>query len=513
MNNTVKLISILFTVLIFCFQAEAQPQLTQDYSRLMEVPEVAAMQASPTHLYVLSQRDGMAVFRTYSDSLQWLYTSSGMQRRGHKMMSDIRFAYLFGNSRRLTVLEPTSVLGVYSSTVLPAPPKGAARLNNDLFIAMGDKGLGVVSLETPETVDTAPQFVMKDEIDGASVIDIRSSNSSNQLFVLTNAPALLVFSQEDDQLQTSANISLKKPLNRIFIENQDLWGSTESGEIYEIQSRGIGKRIGRVNEPVDKIISWNEFIFARTESGKVWTIDKKGKEQLWKNDTQAGNFLAKSGSALWISENNMISEVLARDAAQTATASGSTQFAIKNIPNQVVPYPKPLLLPLEMQGDYPADQVEFSYRSNVTNAKIRKQGFFWQPTVNQVGTFWFNIVASSPDGKTDSTRFVVDVRAFNTPPRFSPIRSTSIAVNEKYELQISATDPENPQSSLIRYIGVDLPDGSTINEKTGLFTWTPSERQIGESTFKVIATDLLGAASSIDVTLKVLNISRDGESE
>ncbi|MDZ7807973.1 MAG: Ig domain-containing protein [Gracilimonas sp.] len=113
------------------------------------------------------------------------------------------------------------------------------------------------------------------------------------------------------------------------------------------------------------------------------------------------------------------------------------------------------------------------------------------------------------DGRSDSTRFLADVRSFNSPPRFSPVRNTSIAVNEKYELTFSAIDPDNPENSIIRFIGVDMPDGASLNEKTGTFVWTPSDRQIGESTFKVIATDKLGAASSLEVTLNVLDITRE----
>ena len=86
-------------------------------------------------------------------------------------------------------------------------------------------------------------------------------------------------------------------------------------------------------------------------------------------------------------------------------------------------------------------------------------------------------------------------------------------MNEEYVLQFNASDPENPQNPIIRYIGVDMPDGASINEKTGEFKWTPTERQVGETTFKVIATDRLGAASSIDVTLNVLDISRDSGDE
>ena len=143
------------------------------------------MEASPTHLYVLSEQEGLVVFRTYSDSLQWLYTSRGMQRRGDHMMSDIRFSYLFGDSRHMTVLEPTSVLGVYSSTVLPAQPNAVSRLKNNLYVALGEDGLGKLSLATPETVDSEVKFNAENEIGGAVVLDARSSSISNQLFVLT----------------------------------------------------------------------------------------------------------------------------------------------------------------------------------------------------------------------------------------------------------------------------------------------------------------------------------------
>ena len=69
-------------------------QWSQDFSNMIEISNVKAMEASSSHLYVLSELEGMAVFRIHSDSLQWLYTSSGMQRRGDLLESDIRFGYL-----------------------------------------------------------------------------------------------------------------------------------------------------------------------------------------------------------------------------------------------------------------------------------------------------------------------------------------------------------------------------------------------------------------------------------
>ena len=93
-----KFISTLIISALFLFTAGvsafAQQSLAQDYSQLMEIPNISALEGSPTHLYVLSETEGMAVFRAYPDTLQWLYTSSGMQRRGNKIMADIRFILL-----------------------------------------------------------------------------------------------------------------------------------------------------------------------------------------------------------------------------------------------------------------------------------------------------------------------------------------------------------------------------------------------------------------------------------
>ena len=121
MQNLAIMLVLAFSF-IPCF---VSAQWAQDLS-MFEISNVKAIEASTAHLYVLSEDEGMAVFRIKSDSLQWLYTSSGMQRRGNYLDSDIRFGYLYGDNRRLTVLEPTSVLGVFSSTYLPTIPLGVA---------------------------------------------------------------------------------------------------------------------------------------------------------------------------------------------------------------------------------------------------------------------------------------------------------------------------------------------------------------------------------------------------
>lgn len=500
---------LLFLLLIFIHSAaQSQNRLVQDYTQLMEIPDVVAMEASATHLYILSKSEGLAVFRSYPDSLQWLYTSEGMQQRGDNIMADIRFAYLFGDSRRLTVLEPTSLLGVYSSTILPAKPKAASRVGNQLYIALGDAGLGFVSLDTPETVDSDVQMVEIPELNNAEILDLRTSITGRQMFVLTDNPALLIFNIRENTPELATHIRLGNQLSNIFIDGDEVWGATANGELYEINSSGLGNGVGNVPDGIADVLSWNDRLFVRGKSGKVWVTDERGRPELWKEDGNAGNFLMKSQNRLWISENDNITEVFIGTDAEERRNSLSGAFKLKPIPNQVLSYPEPLLLPLEMENEYEAGEVEFSYRSRAENAKIRENGFYWQPAVNQVGTHWFVIKASSADGKADSTRFMVEVRSFNAPPRFSPVRTSSIAVNETYEVTFHAIDPENPESNLIRYIGVDLPEGSELNERTGSFKWTPNNRQVGETSFRIIATDKSGAASSIDINLRVLDISR-----
>ncbi len=503
-----KVFSCLLLSLLLTPFAIAQQSLEQDYSNIVSIPETKNIQATETHLYVLSEQEGMVVFRIYSDSLQWLYTSSGMQRRGDEISADIRFAYLFGGSKRLTVLEPTSVLGVYSATLLPSSPLDATRLENNLYVALGEKGLGSLSLETPETVDSEINYVGENEIDGGEVLDVESSISSKQLFVLTSHNNLVLFNSKENKLSYSKTFSLNVPAAKLFIDGERIWTSTKKGDVYEITSNGLGRKVGAVNEEISTILYWLDYTFVRTISGKIWVSKNREPLTIWKSDSDAGNFITKSIDRVWISENNSLTKVQVGNVGQTESTSKATSFAIQKIPNKILTYPNPLIMGLELEGNYPSKDVEFTYRSTATNAVIQKQGFVWQPTPNQLGLNWFTIIASNSNGKTDSTRFTVDVRSFNSPPVFSPVRGSSIVVNEKFKLQFKATDPEKPTSQLIRYIGVDLPVGSNVEEKTGLFTWTPNDRQVGENTFKIIASDELGAASSVEVTLNVLDISR-----
>lgn len=504
--------------LIFIFGAIAvsnsQPQLKKDYTTTMEIPSVISIESSPAHLYVLSDTEGMVVFRAHSDSLQWLYSSTGMEQRGNRVTADIRFAYLFGYNRRLTVLEPTSVLGVYSSTLLSEKPLDAQRIEKKLYLALGSKGLARISLRNPAAVDSTAEIVEQQALQNENIIDLEASE--DQLFVLSSNKKLFEFNGGENGLKLSRELSLLRNISRIFLLNQTLIGTDKDGNIYEINRDGELSKLGAIGEEVKKIRTWNDWLIIKGTSNRLWTSYQNRAPVLWKDDANAGNYFTITKNQFWLSEYNQISQIIT---AQQSSGTGSTanspalpsSIKLQPIEDQVVPYPKPLLLSLELENEVPAKQLQFAYQSDIESAKIKGSGFYWQPKADDVGQHIFKIIATASNGATDSTSFSVDVRSFNAPPRFAPLRPISIPVGESFSLPVRATDPDGMHQNLIRYLGVDLPEGASVDEQTGMFTWTPTDRQIGENKFRVIATDQYGAASSVDITIRVVNTQKRSE--
>jgi hypothetical protein len=194
-------------------------------------------------------------------------------------------------------------------------------------------------------------------------------------------------------------------------------------------------------------------------------------------------------------------------------ASADEAPVLKPIDNITVPFPRPILFPIELESNHDMNEIEFSYRSNIENARIRGQSFFWQPASSQVGQNQFTIAATTSSGLTDTVTFSIDVRPFNSPPRFTPLQPLTINVDEEFSFEFNAIDPDGMNPDLIRYLGVDLPSGASLNEQSGEFRWRPNIRQVGEFEFQVIATDQFGAATSQDVTIRVIETDPEQEAD
>ena len=518
---------ILLTVFILTFtlpasaaMADASPQPVRSHETLMDIPDIKAITSSEAHMYVLSAHEGLVVFRTGTDAPQWLYSSSGLSNRGDRLITDIRFSYLFGRDGRLTVIEPTSVLGVYSSTQLGSDPNDLVRIGNYLFLADGETGLTRLSLETPESVDRTPETVFRHN---RSILS--AARISNQLFALDDQSRMFVFEHDSGELSRSGDFQLPRGASKLHILGNRLYMTTDSGGVYRIRSDGRSDELFRISEGISHIKRWNENYLVRGESNRIWIARQGMRPTLFREDPSAGNHLTVFKEQLWISEHRQLSRwVDARHVAAMHPDQGTTgpdgrpgaspgqsaeePLRIASIGDRIIPYPRPLLMPLSLESPHDISQVTFQQRSRIDGIQIRGNGLYWQPSSSEIGTHAISIIASTPDGRTDSTTFSVTVRPFNSPPRISPVRTLSIPVDEEFTIPIQATDPDGSDANLIRYIGVDLPDGASLDEQSGRFRWTPSRRQTGEHEFQVIATDQYGAASSLNVTVQVIDLRR-----
>jgi hypothetical protein len=504
MKLNITLLSITILILFIPAVSVSQVQLISDYQSLMSIPDIKAVESSTTHLYVLSGQEGLAVFRVYQDSLQWLFTAGGMQRRGNRMSSDLRFAYLFGDSNRLTVIEPTSVLGVYSSTELRRIPRQVRRIGNHIYLAMDDLGMGRLSLESPETVDSEPVYIKTRDMTGIRIIDV--DGYSDQLFALGSNQRLFHFETTTDTLRLMRTYDLGQDVTRVFLAKTDVLLSDENGTVYRLGETGRAIRSFSVGEPVDKIGRLDDLLLIRGASGRIWTRSGNGVPDLFRDSGLTGNHFTVTKGQIWMSALNQVSRLRIEDASTIAARTG---FRLSTIGNLIIPYPRPVLITLDYEGDVPATDVSFRYRSSVENANVRGNGFYWQPSNRHIGMNTFTIIGTTADGRTDSTSFNVEVRTFNAPPRFSPVRPISIPVGEPFTMPVNAVDPDGSNPDLIRYLGVDLPDGASLNENTGVISWTPNRRQEGTHELQVVATDQFGAASSQTITIRVITLGND----
>jgi hypothetical protein len=509
------LLSLFTTAILFTFISSSFAQWSQDFRKQMEIPGVINLESSDSHFYVLSESEGLVVFRAHPDSLQWLYTSTGMQQRGNILESDIRFAYLYGNNRRLTVIEPTSVLGVYSSTVLPQPPRAVKRVGNNLYIALGTGGLGKLSLQSPESVDTQISYIDQNRFSNSRVNDL-ATDRNQILYVLSDNRAIDIYTIRSDDEQAvvehTERVETDRATQRIFLTGDELLGSGENGTIFLINSDGRTRSIADVGNAVNKLRIWNNQLVVHTVNNNLWIGPFQGTLQQWKSNERAGNFFTVSENQLWISEFNNLSPVIRREVSDSGQAGGASdgRLQLKEIRDVIIPFPRPLIMPIELESSVDAS-VTFSYEAPFTNARIRGNTFYWQPSATQTGRHQIEIAANSDDGQSHSRQFSIDVRPFNAPPRFTPARPVTIPIGEAFQLDIKAVDPDGTDPNLIRYLGVDMPDGSRLNEKTGLFTWNPNIRQVGTHRFQVVATDQYGAAASQNFEITVVEIS-EGES-
>lgn len=142
--------------------------------------------------------------------------------------------------------------------------------------------------------------------------------------------------------------------------------------------------------------------------------------------------------------------------------------------------------------DLPKSTLTFSLAGAPHGAAIDSSTgvFTWTPSEAQgPHVYSFDVVAS--DGLLSSSRPVsVTVREVNLPPVLDPIPvdGQTMRWDDLVTFTAAAADPDLPENTLT-FTLVGAPDGATIDQATGLATWTPGQDQIGTHAFTVRVTD------------------------
>ncbi len=177
---------------------------------------------------------------------------------------------------------------------------------------------------------------------------------------------------------------------------------------------------------------------------------------------------------------------------QTGTILGSIPVTINND-----------YLYLAQAVDPDEDSLTYSLINAPNGATINSEtgAIDWKP--EQGGDYQFTIQADDGRGGIATQDYLVTVTVGepNQDPTITSIApSTNAAILREYNYQVEGTDPDG---DILSYYLNQAPEGMEINRQTGLITYTPTRRQLGEQTVEILVLDGRGGEATQTLTLEV----------
>lgn len=188
------------------------------------------------------------------------------------------------------------------------------------------------------------------------------------------------------------------------------------------------------------------------------------------------------------------------------TSGGNRPPELERIGDRSVAVGQTLSITLSAK-DPDDDKLTYSVFGNLPEGARFDKGehrFEWAPTEANKTVFLTFVVSDGTDFDRETVRIQVTATATSNPPSFTDIGDQSLRVNEPYQLQLVATDPDGDRLSF-GHEG-SLPSGAALEEKTGKFTWTPGADTVGQPV-RITFTVSDGTASD---TLAVRFVVDDG---
>lgn len=126
----------------------------------------------------------------------------------------------------------------------------------------------------------------------------------------------------------------------------------------------------------------------------------------------------------------------------------------------------------------------------------------WTPDYTAAGVYNnVGLVCSDAQGGVVTAPFRVTVNDVNRAPTVGTVANRSIMAGYQVRLSTTASDPDG---DAITWSGVRLPSGASVNQFTGVFSWTPTIAQAGTySNIGLRASDPKGGSATAVFTLTV----------
>jgi endonuclease G len=158
-------------------------------------------------------------------------------------------------------------------------------------------------------------------------------------------------------------------------------------------------------------------------------------------------------------------------------------------------------------GDVDGQALTFSLVGAPAGASIDQSGVFtWTPTEGQGGTGSpFSFTVRVTDGVLDTDSPVtITVGEVNQAPALAAIGSKVVLLGGTLTFTAVGADADLPAQGLSYSLTGSVPSGASIDPTSGVFTWTPTAAQAGQTyTFTVLVTDALGLSDDETISVGV----------
>ncbi len=154
-------------------------------------------------------------------------------------------------------------------------------------------------------------------------------------------------------------------------------------------------------------------------------------------------------------------------------------------------------------GDPDLDPVIFSAVSALPRGAVFDPAtgkLFWTPDFDQDGEYRLRFEARDPSGASDETDVVLRIANVNRVPVIA-VTNRAAVLGQTFDFVIAARDPD--LGAVLDYSARGLPEGASLDPRTGRLTWSPTLASLGDHLVLVSVSD--GEATVVEpMVLRVL---------